>query len=266
MGVLAPEFGSVQAGIGQAQTGLDKVLGAGFPMTIGAFSAVVAELLVELDRIDDAAAVVDALDPEIDETVAGPFAVTARGLVRWSQQRREAAEADLRYAVELLDSRGWHAPLVTGARLRLAMSLAERGERDEALAIARARSRARWPPDVRRARRRAARPGRAVGGDEGIELLRQAAEMLGRTPLRLEHGWALHDLGAALRSTGRRADAREPLREALDVAARTESALLARHAREELEAAGGKALRAALSGPAASRRASAAWPSSPRAG
>jgi DNA-binding CsgD family transcriptional regulator len=245
------QFGSVQAGIGQAQTGFDKVLSAGFPMTIGAFGAIVAELLVELDRIDDAARVVDALDPEVDETVAGPFAVTARGLVRWVQQRRELAEADLRRAVELLDSRGWHAPLVTGARLRLAMSLAERGERDEALSIATTQVEVALAAGTTGALGASLRAqGRAQGGDEGIELLAQAAEMLGRTPLTLEHGWALHDLGAALRRTGRRADARTPLRAALDVAARTESALLGRHAREELEAAGGKALRSALSGPA----------------
>ena len=245
-------FGSVQAGIGQAQTGLDKVRRAGFPMSIGAFVAIVAELLVELDRIDEAAQVVATLDPEVDETVAGPFAVTARGLVRWTQQRRDAAEHDFRRAVDLLDGRGWHAPLVTGARLRLAMTLAERGDREEALAIARTQVETALAAGTTGAVGTGLRAqGRAEGGDDGIDLLAQAAELLGRTPLRLEHGWALHDLGAALRRTGRRADAREPLRAALDAATRTESALLARHAREELEAAGGKAMRAALSGPAA---------------
>ena len=178
--------------------------------------------------------------------------MTARGLVRLTQQRREAAEPDLRRAVELLDSRGWHAPLVTGARLRLAMSLADRGERDEALAIATTQVEgALAAGHDRRARRRAARPGSRRGRRRrASSCSARPPSMLGRTPLRLEHGWALHDLGAALRRTGRRADAREPLRAALDAAARTESALLARHAREELEAAGGKALRAALSGPA----------------
>ena len=245
-------FGSVQAGIGQAQTGFDKVVGAGFPMVIGAFAAILAELLVELDRLDDAERVVAALDPEVDETVAGPFAVTARGFVRLTQQRRDAAEHDFRRAVDLLDSRGWHAPLVTGARLRLAMSLAERGERDEALAIAETQVEGALAQGTSGALGAALRAkGRAEGGDDGIDLLAQAADLLAQTPLRLEHGWALHDLGAALRRTGRRADAREPLRGALDAAARTESALLARKAREELEAAGGKALRAALSGPAA---------------
>ena len=44
--------------------------------------------------------------------------------------------------------------------------------------------------------------GRATAGDAGIELLERAATMLATTPLRLEHGWAEHDLGAALRRAG----------------------------------------------------------------
>lgn len=82
--------GSVQAGIGQAQTDFDKVVGAGFPMVIGAFSAILAELLVELDRVDDAERVVAALDPEVDETVAER--APRRQLAAGGLSNREIAE------------------------------------------------------------------------------------------------------------------------------------------------------------------------------
>jgi DNA-binding NarL/FixJ family response regulator len=45
-------------------------------------------------------------------------------------------------------------------------------------------------------------------------------------------------LGSAVRRAGRRADAREPLREALDLAVRCGADAVARTAREELEATG----------------------------
>jgi DNA-binding CsgD family transcriptional regulator len=92
---------------------------------------------------------------------------------------------------------------------------------------------------------------RLLEGDAAIEALQESAHLLAGSPLRLEHGWALHDLGAALRRAGRRADAREPLRTAIDTAARLEAAALARRARDELAATGARPRRRALSGPAA---------------
>jgi DNA-binding CsgD family transcriptional regulator len=65
---------------------------------------------------------------------------------------------------------------------------------------------------------------------------------------RLEHARALHALGSAHRRAGRRADARDTLREALDLADRCGAAVLAAHVREELVAAGARPRRARLSG------------------
>ena len=59
----------------------------------------------------------------------------------------------------------------------------------------------------------------------------------------------LVDLGAALRRANRRADARDPLRRALDLAERNGMRLLARRARDELHATGARPRRAALTGP-----------------
>ena len=88
----------------------------------------------------------------------------------------------------------------------------------------------------------------AQEGEEAIATLHEAVEAFEGTDLRLELGWALHDLGARLRIRGDRRTAREPLRRALDLGHRTESALLARHAHGELEASGARPRRERLDG------------------
>jgi DNA-binding CsgD family transcriptional regulator len=65
---------------------------------------------------------------------------------------------------------------------------------------------------------------------------------------RLEQAKALVALGAALRRTGSRAEAREPLREALDLAERCGALALAERAREELRATGARPRRSILRG------------------
>ena len=62
--------------------------------------------------------------------------------------------------------------------------------------------------------------------------------MLAGSPALLERARSLGELGAALRRSGRRADAREPLAEALELAARCGAPPLAARVREELGALG----------------------------
>jgi DNA-binding CsgD family transcriptional regulator len=85
------------------------------------------------------------------------------------------------------------------------------------------------------------------GGERGIELLHEAVATLRRSPARLELARALTDLGAALRRANERAEAREPLREALGMSRRDGALAIARRAHEELEATGEK-LRPLLAG------------------
>jgi DNA-binding NarL/FixJ family response regulator len=61
-------------------------------------------------------------------------------------------------------------------------------------------------------------------------------------------GGDLTDLGAALRRGGRRADARDPLRRALDLADDCGLRPLAERARQELRAAGGRPRRPRMTG------------------
>jgi DNA-binding CsgD family transcriptional regulator len=82
--------------------------------------------------------------------------------------------------------------------------------------------------------------GLVEGGSEGIERLQEAAAVLAPSPARLEYGYALTNLGAALRRSNQRAAAREPLRAALDLAQRGGATVLAERAHEELIATGAR--------------------------
>jgi DNA-binding CsgD family transcriptional regulator len=88
-------------------------------------------------------------------------------------------------------------------------------------------------------------------GGEGHELLREAVAVAERSPARLEHAKALIALGSALRRTGRRSEAREPLGRGFELANRCGAMPLAEAAKTELHAAGGRPRRDAQSGPEA---------------
>ena len=81
------------------------------------------------------------------------------------------------------------------------------------------------------------------------ESLTEAIGLLETTPARYELALALADLGACLRRSGRNAEARVPLRRALDLAQRTGAMPLAEQTRRELLATGARPRRTALTGP-----------------
>jgi DNA-binding CsgD family transcriptional regulator len=89
------------------------------------------------------------------------------------------------------------------------------------------------------------------GGDGGLERIRESVAVLADSPARLEHAYALTNLGGALRRSNHRAEAREPLRQALELAQRSGAVLLAEDAHEELIAAGARPRRIVQSGAAA---------------
>ncbi len=91
--------------------------------------------------------------------------------------------------------------------------------------------------------------GLVQGGKLGIELLTEAVQVGESYPCRLEYIHALVDLGAALRRANHRADARAPLRRALDLSHRLGATSLAERARTELAVTGARLRRIMLSGP-----------------
>lgn len=86
------------------------------------------------------------------------------------------------------------------------------------------------------------------GGDDGIALLREAVTVLDGSPARYERMRSLTEYGAALRRAGQRREAREPLREALELADRSGAWRTGARARDELLATGARPRRTALSG------------------
>jgi len=235
------DFGSVARGLAHARAAHDGLVDAGVPVSLAAVTAIVAENLVLLDRADEAAEVMDRPFGAAEGTFVEVFALTARGLTRTVVGRHDEAEIDLRRVVDLLDARRWRAPWAARGRMRLAELLVLRGRPDEArdlvaqdVAVAEAAGTAGALGAVLRVR------ARTEHGTERLATLRRAERTLAGSPLRLEHGRALLDLGVALREDGDRAAARDVLRDALDIAGRTESTWLARLARDELRASGGR--------------------------
>jgi DNA-binding CsgD family transcriptional regulator len=87
-----------------------------------------------------------------------------------------------------------------------------------------------------------------IRGRDGVDDLHDAVAILAPSPARLEHARALVDLGSALRRAGSRREAREPLREGLEVARRCGAAALVEAAHEELVTAGARPRRLQFSG------------------
>jgi DNA-binding CsgD family transcriptional regulator len=86
------------------------------------------------------------------------------------------------------------------------------------------------------------------GGEQGVELLGEAIDVLDDTEAELAPAHARLELGIALRRARRPRDARRPLEEALDSARRLGSVHVTERALDELHAAGGRPRRLALSG------------------
>lgn len=177
-------------------------------------------------------------------------------LVPLARGRLALARGDAAAAVEQLRDAGTGAArafmrntVPTDWRSWLGIALALRGERDEARAVAHegvdvAREwGARW--GLGSALRAA---GVVEGGAHGIELLREADDLLRDGPARLEHARALVDLGAALRRNGSRNEARQVLSRAVDLCRQLGARALLDRGLAELQAAGARPRRLALTG------------------
>jgi len=167
------------------------------------------------------------------------IALAARGQLRFAQGRLEEAAADLLELDRL--SKGWGvigAPApparICAARVLAAVGEHERARTKAEAALAHAR---RWgaPTLLSQALRTVAT---TTNGAERLALLEEAAAVVDSSPARLARAEALADLGAALRRVNSRADARAPLREALELARRCGAAGLARQTFDELQATG----------------------------
>jgi len=211
-----------------------------------------AQVLIERGELDEASALLGNTRVDV---VSDPF--SSAPLLR-ARLMLAAARGDHRAALE--DALGLGRALAAFGHLNPAAShppwrsLAAiehhaLGDTEPALALAREeveRARA-WgaPKTLGRALRVL---GLVEGSAEGTERIREAVSLLEESPARLEHAYALTDLGASLRRGNRRAEAREYLRAGLELAQRLGATVLADRAHEELVATGARPRRLVLSG------------------
>ena len=156
---------------------------------------------------------------------------------------------DMLAAGRRFEAVGSRNPAFIAWRSPAALALLQLGEEDEARRLATeelALARAWGAPRALGAALRAA--GLAEGGTSGRALLEEAVEVLSSSPARLEHAKARAELGAALRRANRRSEAREHLRQAVELATMCGAAPVAARAETELLATGARPRRIALSG------------------
>lgn len=201
------------------------------------------EALIEDGQVEAAEAALrtSGLGDEIPPGMAINDLLEARGLLRIAQGRTGQGLDDLREFGRRDELWGGANPLASRWRSRAALAIAALGDGDEARRMA--------LDDLERARRWGAASGIGVAlrtsalveaGSVSVPRLREAAEVLERSPARLEQARALTDLGAALRRANRRSEARGPLDEALTLARRCGAHALDERASTELRAAGGR--------------------------
>ena len=189
------------------------------------------------------------LAEQFPTTMQAGWLIAGRGRLRLAERRPAAALGDLLAAGDLFARLRISAPSVAPWRSDAALAHLALGAHAEARALAAEEvtlARAFNGPRTLGVALRAA--GLTDGGRRGIDLLRQAERVLEGSGARLEHARAMADLGAALRRAGQRADSREVLRVALDLAHRCGAIALTERTRTELIAAGGRPRRLVLSG------------------
>jgi DNA-binding CsgD family transcriptional regulator len=247
--------GAVSDAVADARTALDFKLSSATPMTgiLWALAPLV-DALVEGDRPDAAEAAIRAagVDAPPAHALISPAFLQSRARLRLAQERPADAVADLEDAAARWAELEVRHPAVATWRADAVGALLALGRRPEAVRLAAEHlalaERAAVPSALCAALRAHAQVAPPAAR---IEPLDRAVRVTAGTPARLQHAYALFDLGCALRRANRRAEAREPLRAALDLADAGGATRLAGRALIELHAAGARPRRAALRGPTA---------------
>jgi DNA-binding CsgD family transcriptional regulator/predicted negative regulator of RcsB-dependent stress response len=213
--------------------------------------ATLVESLVERGRLDEAEHELERIGVPAQASAATYGALLhARGRLRLAQQRAEEALADFltsgRHLTRALCVSPSAVPWRSGAALaELVLGRPEVAHKHAAEEVTLARE--VGAPRALGVSLRAA--SLAEGGDEGLALLEESVSSLEASQAPLELARSLAELGAALRRGGRRSEAREHLRRALDLAHRCGGERVAEQAHTDLLATGARPRRELLTGP-----------------
>ncbi len=208
-----------------------------------------ADTVVERSGLEGVRAALEGLElpPDFAATQSGGMLLEPRAAVKAARGDRDGAIADLRAVAEIFVPFG-ATPRFSRWRSSLALLLPE-ADRDEALALAAEElelARAVESPAAEGAALRAL--GLLRGGEEGVAELRESVAVLRDAPTRLELARSLAALGGALRRGKLRAEAREHLREAVELAQECGAERLEERIDGELQVAGARRRRRAFSG------------------
>jgi DNA-binding CsgD family transcriptional regulator len=234
-----------------ARSARDAAEAAGIDGSARLAAGLLSDALVERGRVDEAAQVFQraGLTGELPMTYQTAWVLESRGRLRSAQGRFAVAVADCLAAGERLLAVGAPNPSPVPWRSSAALALLGAGDPAEAQQIAGEELELARAWGAPRAIGRALRVlGVVRGGDDGVALMREAVDVLAGSSARLEHAYALAELGAALRRGNRRAEAREVLATALDLAHRCGASALEERTRTELLATGARPRRVARRG------------------
>ena len=211
-------------------------------------------VLVERGALDDAATALEAIEANVGavpETFLYAPILRSRAMLRAARGDHRSALADFLAIGRIFDALSLVNPVISYPPWRSGAALEHHalGDERQALDLARAEVDLARQWGAPRGLGRALRVlGLIEGGSDGIEHTREAIAVLEDSPARLEHAYALADLGAVLRRANRRAEAREHLHQALELAQRCGANLLVERAHEELIATGARPRRLVRTG------------------
>jgi DNA-binding CsgD family transcriptional regulator/Flp pilus assembly protein TadD len=198
------------------------------------------DVLIERGEPDAALdALADSGSAEIPDLLVTNFLLFSRARLRLARGELENGIADLRELAAR--ERRSHSPRMFPYRSTLAVAYAALGRTAEARRLAAEELELARCWNTPRAVGMALRAhGLVEPGESATEDLRRAVATLADSRAALEHARALTDLGAVLRRAGRRAEARDPLRQGLDLAHRCGASALEQRALQELRASGAR--------------------------
>jgi class 3 adenylate cyclase/DNA-binding CsgD family transcriptional regulator len=215
------------------------------------YRSYLADVLTNQGRLHEAeeALQVLGLPEEVADSGHTIFFLGARGWIRLTRRDFTGAYSDFDRLGNCMNAFDMKNPAVLAWRSHEALALLGLDRRDEALELvheelelARAWGAPRPIGVALRVR------GQIEGGAEEIETLRESLDVLAGSSARLEWARTAIALGAALRRANSLAEARELLKEGLDVAVRSGAQPLVEQAESELAATGARPRRLLLSG------------------
>jgi len=210
--------------------------------------ASLTHVLIERGELAAAGELIAPAAMEPGPGLPGASLLCARGRLRLTGGRHADARDDFLAAARRVEWLPYANQELIGWRVGLARAEAALGDRTEAERLAAEAVSVAGVAGSRRGVGVALRAHGELAAADGVDTLREAATVLAATNARLQHAHALVDLGAALRRANHRRDAREPLREGLDLAHRCGATALEERARTELAATGARPRGATLTG------------------